>query len=225
MKALRERHQLTQKQLADILGTSPQYVSHMERGEKISDQMIARLSEWDGNDDEPAAKLDELPEPPYNPGEQPEPSPDSGSGDDEEERPRRRRSSSPRRKTLTAWQEEAALRLIALTQGEKTILEVNGQQVEIVVPGLCHLIAQADQYDAAVVGNGAPAFWTAVVKVAPRHPWLRSIIDMLTMGGEYGELSRAALAIAVPILMHHGVIPMPRPKLQAVLEEDGGAAA
>jgi hypothetical protein len=101
-------------------------------------------------------------------------------------------------------------------------LEVNGQPVQVVIPGLCHLIATVDSYDAQVVANGSPALCVALVRVAPRHPWLKTILDTLAMGGDYGELSRAALAIAVPLLVHHGVIPIPSiGKTASTVSSDG----
>lgn len=227
MRELRKRHGMTQDQLAGLLGISREQVSHIENDRvQASEQVQARLSEWNGSGDGDGAQgdgtpLDALPEPPYDPDKAP-PSADEDEAEAPEPSPRRRRrSSSPRAKKLTAWQEETAVRITTLIQGERVAIEVNGQVSEVVIPGLCTFLAAADEFDAAVVYQGAPALSVALVKVAPRHPWLRSFLDLLSMGGDYNELTRAVLAIAVPVAIHHGMIPLPRPQVQPAVDGAG----
>ena len=200
MRTLRKQHKMTQPQLAELLGVSTSRVRTIERGAAIREDEESALSELTAVEPPPP---DELPEPPYEPGAEP-----PEADDDEEAKPKRRRS-TPRKRGLTGWQQEASEKLIALTQGTYETLEINGETVTIPIPGLCAVINSIDPYDAAVVYHGSPAFWVATVKVAPRHPWLKGIIDLLTLGGDYNELTRAVLGIAVPILMHHGMIPLP----------------
>lgn len=214
IKALRKKHGMTQKQMAELLGVNTARVASLERGRPMREAEEARLSEWSGDGGEPAP--DDLPEPPYDPDRAPPVDEDEEEG---REAPKRRRRPAPRKRGgLSAWQEETAIRLTALVQGERVAIEVNGQVTEIVIPGLCALIAVADPFDAAVVGQGCPAFFVALVKVAPRHPWLKAILDALSMGGDYNELARASMAIAIPIMIHHGMIPMPRPVVPAAVE-------
>lgn len=218
IKELRARHKLTQQAMAELLGVTRDRVRALERGSQATEDEDALLAEWSdrpaSDGDPPPPTLDELPVPPYDPGSDGEPEPE----EEEPAAPKRRRRSGPRSKRLTGWQEETVLRLVALTQGSVEVLEVNEQRFEFRIPGLCDAIAQFDQFDAGVVSNGSPALWTALVKVAPRHPWLKGMLDLLTMGGDYNELTRAVLAIAVPILIHHGVIPVPGPRAAAAVE-------
>ena len=142
---------------------------------------------------------DDLPDPPYNPVDEPE-------EEEPAEKKTRSRRSSPRRKGLTVWQEETAQALVGVVCGSDESLEVNGSKVDFRIPGLCDLIARIDPFDANVIYGGTPGLSVALVKIAPKHPWLKGGLDMLVSGGEYRELTQAVLAIIVPIALHHGML-------------------
>ncbi|MGH7189763.1 MAG: helix-turn-helix domain-containing protein [Acetobacteraceae bacterium] len=203
MRTMRERHKMSRKQLAEMLGVSENRVRTIERGGELREAEESALSELTADSPPP----DELPEPPYEPGR--DGVEDEHDDDDDDPKPRRRRS-APRKRGLTGWQQEASEKLIALTQGTYEEIEINGEKVTIPIPGMCAVVHRFDTYDAAVLYHGAPGFWVATVKIAPRHPWLKGMLDFLTLGGDYNEFTRAVLAIAIPMLMHHGMIPLPQ---------------
>lgn len=214
LKELRKRHNLTQREMGELIGVTQTRVSELERsGDDLRDTEAVAASEWAaGEPGEPeqvqpevTEVVDELPSPPYNPAEH-EAEPDEQ--EEEKPKPRRRRASSPKSRGLTTWQNETAQSLIALFCGEQVTLDT-GQQVSI--PGLCHLLAQVEPYDARVIFDGMPAFAVALVKVAPRHPFLKGLLGLATASGDYQELFQASVAIMLPIAAHHGMLPSPPP--------------
>lgn len=220
MKELRRRHGLSQARLAELLGISRTQVSQLEREDgEVSQGLEVQMQEWALDDDETRGvepPPDEPPAPGVNPAQTPDPVLD------EDEKPKRqRRARGPQKRKLTGWQTETAEGLVALFQGTVETLEVNGEPQQIVVPGLCHLIGRFDPFDAQVVAAGMPALSVSLVKVAPRHPFLRRTLEMLTAGGDYQELAQASMAIALPIMLHHGMLGSPP---QAGLNGDGPAA-
>lgn len=228
LRALRETHKLSQVKMAALLGISRSRLRLLEeRGGELKPVEQARLSEWDtdapevGDAGEAGETDDGVPDAlpdaePLDAADAPEP--EAG------ERPKRKRAASPRRRALTGWQEETAAALIALFNGEQLTLET-GQVVFI--PGVCHFLQQVEPYDAQVVAAGMPALAVALVKVAPRHPFLRSLLTAATGAGDYQELLQAAALIALPILAHHGLFgPAPIPTLGPADERlDGDHAA
>lgn len=226
MRAIRERHGLSRRELAEILGTTDEAIRAIERYDRrLSDTAEARLSEWRDQDGKPPAaapadgdgepaegdddgrRRDALPEPPYNPADQ-EPD-DDADGDTEKPKrttSRRRSTGTTQRKRLTPWQEQTAASLIGVFQGTLETIEVDGNTHQFQVPGLCHLIAKADPFDAQIVYQGIPGLAVATVKIAPRHPWLKGALDMASAGGDYRELIQASMAIIVPIALHHGLL-------------------
>jgi hypothetical protein len=151
---------------------------------------------------------DALPDPPYNPTDEVRDAP-------EEKAPAKGKAGQ---KKLTAWQEETAVRLVALLQGEQVELLVDGTPHQITVPGVAQVVGKFDEVDAYHIWHGAPALSVALVKVAPRHPWLKAALEMSQMGGDYRELGVAVMGIVIPIAMHHGLFGAPA---QPVIDQNG----
>ena len=186
---------------AKILGVSLDYLTF----DRSADTAAGTLT----FDEDEAAGAEPLPDEPPAPGVNPAGTPDPLLEEEEEKPKTRRRTRSPQKRKLTGWQTETAEGLVALFQGTVETLEVNGEPQQIVVPGLCHLIGRFDPFDAQVVAAGMPALSVSLVKVAPRHPFLRRTLEMLTAGGDYQELAQASMAIAFPIMLHHGMLGKP----------------
>lgn len=232
LKALRASHRLTQYEMAKLLGVSKSRYGELERdsppiaGDYL-DQARGKLAasgdeqrEGDAGQPVDAADMsgggpaDELPQPPYNPADHAD---DDDDDEPAEEKPKkRRRRTTSRGRTLSAWQTETMTALNGLVLGASETVEIDGRSQTVTIPGLAHLLAQAEPYDAAVLANGWPGFTLALVKIAPRHPWLKGVLSMATAGDDYRELVAATLVIVVPIALHHGalgepVLPMPGP--------------
>lgn len=190
MKALRQRHGMTQKQLAEILGVSPSYVGNLEREHApMTERIGAKLSEWDGGEPD----LDELPEPPYDPGYV------ADGADEEESQPSpRSKSSAPTVRKLTAIQKEAAVMLETLLRGQA--IEIPNADQPLVLPGAAHLVhAVWCPICANVLGAAAPAVSVAVVRAYP------GLAHMLARpeGAKAELVIVLATQVAIPCVMHH----------------------
>lgn len=232
LREIRKRHGLSQQQLAEMLEISPSQLSRLERGDAEITETVEEgalsldlgagvhaehVSRENGDDPSAAAvAADELPSPPYDPADgEPTPS-DEDTGEPEKKQRRRTAARSPRRRKLTAWQEETAAQFTALFQGGTTPMELDGEPVidpatgrpiVVYVPGLAWVVGQFDQFDGMMLHQGSPALAQALVKLAPRHPFLRTFLDVSTAGDDYRELMAAVGAIMLPILAHHGMLP------------------
>lgn len=232
LRTLRAAHKLSQARMAELLGISTTRYGELEReSPPIADDYLDRargkfaaagldddadLVEEEGGDADDVhtaapgvgGPADELPQPPYNPADH------AGEDDDEEqaaeEKPKkRRRRTTSRGRSLTAWQTETMTALNGLVLGASETVEIDGRTQTVTIPGLAHLLAQAEPYDATVLANGWPGFTLALVKIAPRHPWLKGVLSMATAGDDYRELVAATLVIVVPIALHHGALGAP----------------
>lgn len=195
MKALRTRHGLTQKQLAEILGVSPGYVGNLERDHApMTERIGAKLSEWDGD-----APLDELPEPPYDPSDptavgadaddEPSPSSRSSSGG---------KTSAPTVRKLTSIQKEAAMMLETLLRGQA--IEIPNADQPLVIPGAAHLVnAVWCPICANVLGAAAPAVSVAVVRAYPGLAYMLARPE----GAKAELVIVLATQVAIPCVMHH----------------------
>ncbi len=69
------------------------------------------------------------------------------------------------------------------------------------------LVSMADQFDAAVIAQNASNLAQAWTDLAAVDPRVRKALEGSVTGGAWLGAIGATLAVAVPILAHHGMIP------------------
>lgn len=94
----------------------------------------------------------------------------------------------------------------------------DGKRAEAYAQGLASFAMMAwltpgvpvDDFDLAVMTNGAPMLCNALDDIGERHAIVRQTLDLILVGGggPYTQLLFAALAIAGPIAAHHGFVPV-----------------
>lgn len=58
------------------------------------------------------------------------------------------------------------------------------------------------------IADGAPRLAEAVCRVADGNAKVRGSLDRITSAGEWGDVFAASMAIALPVLAHHGLLPV-----------------
>lgn len=69
------------------------------------------------------------------------------------------------------------------------------------------LVSAFEPYDGRIILNNADNLAASWAKVAERHPQFRQAIEGMEAGGVYGAAILSLLMVALPILLHHGMLP------------------
>lgn len=73
------------------------------------------------------------------------------------------------------------------------------------------VVMMADQFDGLVIINNAEPNADALAKLANKNARVKKALETLTQVSSLGAVAGIVGATAVPILMHHGVIPVQMP--------------
>jgi hypothetical protein len=73
------------------------------------------------------------------------------------------------------------------------------------------VVMMADQFDGLVIINNAEPNADALAKLANKNARVKKALEALTQVSSLGAVAGVVGATAVPILMHHGVIPVQMP--------------
>lgn len=150
----------------------------------------------------PSPDEDEIDETPPTVEAAPEPEPMEAPADKPPKRPRLRRKRSdagkPRKpRTATAGSApRSSAGSAAMTRKLTGVINTIGGVISLVEP-----------HDGGVILANAQPLASGWAKVADRHPRVRQAIDGMEAGGVYGAAIAATLAVAVPILAHHRLLP------------------
>lgn len=91
------------------------------------------------------------------------------------------------------------------------------------IAGIAMMFALAnDQHCAAVVAQGGPRLAQAWAEVAKQNPAVYRVLERMMQGGAWGGVIISTLAIALPIMEHHNVLPagLPNPFASPVAVEE-----
>ncbi len=69
------------------------------------------------------------------------------------------------------------------------------------------LSARGDMHCAEVVMDGAPDLINSWIWLAEKQPSVRRVLEYMVGGGGYLALLSSTLAVALPIMQHHGMYP------------------
>jgi len=100
--------------------------------------------------------------------------------------------------------------------------EILAKMLNALLNGAGGIVATRDQYDGAVIVAGTPRLVEAILQVADNDKVFRLYIITLIETGVYANVAIAALAIVLPIAMHHNLIPPlfgPSPKAASEVEQ------
>lgn len=71
------------------------------------------------------------------------------------------------------------------------------------------IVAMVNQADGVAILNGSERLATSLAQVADTNPKVRKALEAAVSGGAWGGVIVAAVTIAVPILVNHGLVPVP----------------
>lgn len=83
------------------------------------------------------------------------------------------------------------------------------QAVAANVAGIAQIVGMFNQFDGAVIAQGSPYLARSVADVAARDPKVRKAIEHAMSNLGWGQVIAAVMAIAIPIMVNHQVIPNP----------------
>lgn len=66
--------------------------------------------------------------------------------------------------------------------------------------------AKGDMHCAGVIADNSEALVASWCKLAERNDGVRRVLEWFTATGQYGSLLFSTLAVALPIMQHHGLI-------------------
>lgn len=73
------------------------------------------------------------------------------------------------------------------------------------------MVMMADQFDGLVIINNAEPNADALAKLANKNARVKKALEALTQISSLGAVAGVVGATAIPILMHHGVVPVQMP--------------
>lgn len=79
--------------------------------------------------------------------------------------------------------------------------------LEVTFAMLAMGVAAWNPDDGAVVMEGSTRLAKALVHASEKNPKLRKVLENMTTGFAYSELVAACMAIAIPIMANHGMLP------------------
>lgn len=83
------------------------------------------------------------------------------------------------------------------------------KELERTFTDIGNLVKFVDGYDGLVIVDGSPRLAASLGGVAERNPTVRKGLESFVAGSSWGAVIAASAGIAVPILMHHGILPTP----------------
>lgn len=86
-------------------------------------------------------------------------------------------------------------------------LDALRKEITTSVQDVGRLVALFEEYDGTVIFNGAEGFATGWVRVAETNDTMRKVLEGLLQSSAWGAAIGGTIAIALPILIHHNLIP------------------
>lgn len=93
--------------------------------------------------------------------------------------------------------------------GRKPQLQAKLEEL-LASPALVYSFA-GDEYAAHIIATRTPAMAQAWYELSQQNAGIRRMLERLTQGSAWGGVILSSAAVAVPLLSHHGVIPVPDP--------------
>lgn len=83
------------------------------------------------------------------------------------------------------------------------------KELEATLTDIGALVQLADVFDGQCIIQGSPRLASSLGNVADKNATVRKTLESFVGASAWGGVVASAAAIAVPILMHHGILPTP----------------
>jgi hypothetical protein len=88
--------------------------------------------------------------------------------------------------------------------------EETERQLTTLVEGAAFLVGMANAFDGETLAKGGPAIVHELVELAKTDKTLRKYLEISATPGKYGPLTIACISVALPIVINHNLIPLPK---------------
>lgn len=87
-------------------------------------------------------------------------------------------------------------------------------QLVDMINGIGYMVSIADQTDGAIIMGGSDKLGNSLIGPARTNKKVRTALENMVTGGAWAGVVMASMAIVVPILAHHNLLPSPPKKVK-----------